>query len=113
MPIMSDGSLQYEVPSEYRELITKEFLEHFAHILRHSSQQVEPTTLAWNYCAGTFGWYNSMCATIKSMGQHKKEYDEILEYYDGLPWYDSDMFDSELISAALKAGIIADEAPQE
>lgn len=113
MPIMSDGTLQYELPDKYRKLLTKEFLERFYNALCSLFQYVESNTLAWNYCEGTFGWYDSLRNTIESVADNKEEYSEMLKYYDDLPWYDSDMFDSELTAAAVKAGIITDEALQE
>lgn len=103
MPITENG-FEYTIPDQYKEMITKSFLQTLKYELKiifpqsaHDLDNEEP----WIYLSSTGGWYD---AFIKATKLHKL--DRLAEYYDSLPWYDSDMFDSDVIDLALLYNVI-------
>ena len=92
--ITEDGNIKYDITEDIMNLISDEFLKEFRKQLfriheHYSLKTTEDDGLL--YSTGTSGWYASLgraCIETKNK--------ELLKYYKTLPWYDSDLFDSQL-----------------
>lgn len=93
MPITKDGKIEYTMPKEFKGMITydfcKQFLKELHLIFGISLQNFDYDSVS--LMEGTSGWNVSFSNVCK---QQKK--DELYKYYCFLPWYESDIFDSEL-----------------
>ena len=106
MPI-TDKGLEYDIPPEYKAMITKAFLQTLKYEVKvvFAKDDSDPRWYeeeTWIYLAGTGGWN---IAFHKATKLHKL--DALADYYDTLEWYDSDMFDSDIIDLALLHNVIA------
>lgn len=93
MPIVND-SIEYEIPDNIKELITDDFLKEFRNQLFRIHKEYSLDTFAeygipMNTSTG--GWYAAFGKAC--LITHKEQ---LLDYWDSLPWYDSDVFDGEL-----------------
>ena len=101
MPIVEDenGRLyyDYDMPDDIKRFITKEFADEF--IKQFALEFKMSKNRNWvkffrkesqYYCA-THGSYIALKKTSEILGCS-----ELLEYYETLEWYDSDMFNCEL-----------------
>lgn len=96
MPISTGSFAEYTIPDEIKSAIPPYFPIAFAGEL---CSIFGPTILAkdedgvygLSYASGTAGWAEAFNATCR-----KLSLTWLLDYYCGLAWYDSDLFDSEL-----------------
>lgn len=104
MPITEQLTIEYKMPVEIRNKFSKEamidfrekVIETFKQNDRNqgrepSSYEKETYSSWWIYMEGTGGFYESFKFVCE---QHNLL--DVLNYYHHLPWYDSDLFDSEL-----------------
>lgn len=54
-------------------------------------KNIDSETIMLNMITGTGGWHAALKMTCRKLGM-----DWLYIYYNDLPWYDSDMFDSEI-----------------
>lgn len=101
---MSDVQ-QYKIPQEFLELITPDFLKIFSANLVSLFGSHVIDTFWWFWLGGTGGWRKALLSAMHSHFPHDK-YDGLAAYYETLEWYDSDMFDSELVGLAVEFNII-------
>lgn len=103
MPITDKGTIEYQIPIEFKNKFTKEIMKDFRKLVIDTFKQndinqgrlpvdYENETYYswWLFMEGTGGFYESFEYIC-----NKYNLQEILEYYQTLPWYDSDLFDSE------------------
>lgn len=94
MPIVGEGNdvwVEYNMPEEIKVMVTKEFLTEFRNQIFRIEKGIGLNTFLedgmWNI-EGTSGWdtaFGIACLNTKN--------EKLLNYYDSLPWYDSDLFD--------------------
>lgn len=91
--ITEDGNIKYEIPEDIKKLISYGFLKEFRSQLFRidgcSLRTTEDEGLYYN--TGTSAWYASLGKACLNTNNK-----ELFKYYHSLPWYDSDLFDSEL-----------------
>ena len=84
---------KYQIPSDILTKFTGEFLDIFSDELLQvfwpEDKQLELDVLTW--ITGTVGWHEAF-----SKACEKLNITEVLEYYEGLEWYYSDIFDDEI-----------------
>lgn len=96
MPIVGSGDnvhIEYTIPEEIRSLITDKFLKEFLYQLIRISG-LSPYDFADDivYTEGTGAWYAAFGkACIETNNA------ELYNYWLSLEWYDSDIFDGELV----------------
>lgn len=106
MPITADGELdQYEIPEKYKALLTREFLVKFAESLLMFFPNAN-TSYMWFWLESTSGWVEAFTRTAKTYEPHDK-YQELLDYYSSLEWYDFDMFNDEVLDLAVEFGVVS------
>lgn len=106
MPITADGELdQYEIPEKYKALLTREFLLKFAESMLTFFPDAN-TSYMWFWLESTSGWVEAFTRTAKAHKPHDK-YQELLDYYLGLEWYDFDMFNDEVLDLAVMSGVVS------
>lgn len=102
MPLVGNGDdvrVEYEIPKEIAERIPDYFYFALAGELFGTAgyenglymftDRSEDTNGEYhNFDSGTSGWYVAFMMTCKKLDMLW-----LLEYYNGLPWYDSDIFD--------------------
>lgn len=102
MPIV-DLNIEYEIPADIKKLITDDFLKEFVvqltRIYGWSIDSFADDSIV--YVGGTGGWY---AAFGKACIETKNR--KLFDYYIKLEWYDSDIFDSEIIDILIKKKII-------
>lgn len=106
MPIANNGEIvQYDIPEEYRELITKEVLDQFAaNLLTFFPEADDPYTC---FCLeSTGGWVDAFEKAVRVQKPYDK-YQKLLDYYFGLEWYDFDMFNDEVLDLMIEFGILS------
>ena len=97
MPIVeSKGSVhfEYEIPESIKCIITEDFLEELRNQLFKICEYLGLDTPAEDFFmyTSTFGWetaFGKACLLTNNT--------ELLNYSETLPWYDSDMFNDELV----------------
>lgn len=109
MPIFEDEIVNYEIPKEYEEMLNEEVLKQFAANLLTFFPYAKDAG-SWFFLEGTCGWHDSLVKALRCNKPFDK-YGELVDYYEDLPWYNSDMFDDRVLDLAIKKGIIIDEAP--
>lgn len=107
MPVTENG-IEYTIPNYYKQMITKSFLQTLKYELKivFSKNLVIEDFLFnneedWINLSSTGGWGTAFRDAAKL---HKLE--DLVLYYNSLPWYDSDMFDSDIIDLALLYNVI-------
>ena len=93
MPIVNDN-IQYTIPDNIKELITDDFLKEFRNQLFRIHECYSLETFAEYGIpmnTSTAGWYAAFGKAC--LLTHKEQ---LLDYWNDLPWYDSDIFDGEL-----------------
>ena len=97
MPIIEEGNdvhVEYSIPEDIKKLITDDFLKEFRNQLfrihEHYSLEVfaEEGIPVNTSTSGWFAAFGKACLLT-----HKET---VLDYWRTLPWYDSDIFNSEL-----------------
>ena len=114
MPINDDLTITYNIPLNIKKKLTKEFLIDFKdkaittfkqndiRLGREPGAYEQDTYISWwMYMESTSGYVDSFLETC-----NKYKLYEIIEYYNELPWYDSDLFDSELGRMLVESGLI-------
>lgn len=94
----------YEVPEGIKNEFTKEVMAYFLEELIETFPYIghTPTMLDDIFnMEGTGGWYESFKKTCINYGL-----EDILHYYNGLEWYDSDMFDDQIGDLFLEYGLV-------
>lgn len=86
---MSSDIFAYKIPEEILAKIPDDFWKMFYDELTAVFGDVTVEALLW--LSGTFGWHGALTKTCKRLN-----ITEVSKYYNGLEWYDSDLFDSEL-----------------
>lgn len=106
MPIVEDKNgvhIEYTIPSNIKNLITDDFLNDFLYQLIRITG-ISPYDFSDDgieYLSGTCGWdaaFGKACIDT----DNKKLFD----YRNSLEWYDSDIFDSEIISILIEKKLI-------
>ena len=103
---MGDYQEHYEIPKEIKDQIPDFFyyafwgelvsifgpgvIEAESYYPNEDGKTYEPL-YGLTYCTSTGGWNEALWATCK-----KLDLMPVFEYYDKLPWYDSDRFDGEI-----------------
>ncbi|MEK4907458.1 hypothetical protein [Niallia sp. FSL M8-0099] len=114
MPINDDLTTIYEIPDEIKGNFTKEFIEDFRksaiEIFRQNDINLgrEPYDYEsysyydwWVYVEGSSGFYEAFQKVCK-----KYNLEFIVDYYDNLPWYDSDLFDDQFGNLLIEYGLV-------
>lgn len=98
MPIVESGDaiyIEYTIPSDIKILITDRFLKEFLYqIIRIAG--ISPYDFAdegIEYVTGTCSWYVAFGKACIDTDNKK-----LFDYRNSLEWYDSDIFDGELIN---------------
>ncbi len=102
MPITDDLQVQYYIPEKIKSKIPDYF--YYAMIGELVSifgvscvQKDEDGFYPVDYDGGTSGWYQAM-----RIACWKTDVPWLLEYWNGLEWYDSDLFDEEIGKEIIK-----------
>lgn len=93
---------EYTMPQEIKEKFTKEFISDFLNelVIIFDDKPINYIDEAFAF-TGTVGWDMAFMIACK-----KHELSEVVEYYHELEWYESDMFDDELVSLMMECGFI-------
>lgn len=95
-----DSLFEYRIPKALKKKINKNFIRQMMYEL-HMIFGLNLDTPYLEYSAltnsGTGGWYESFANTCR-----KTNNKELLEYYNSLPWYESDLFDDEVEQLFIK-----------
>lgn len=106
MPII-DGGIEYTIPDEIKNKITMEFLIEFRNqlfrICGYSLSDFAENSAPAN--TSTSGWHAAF--GVACLNTHN---DWLLDYWNSLEWYDSDIFDSELTDMLVKKHLILAES---
>lgn len=89
-----------------RKFITREFLADF---IKELTEGIDMERLPDGWIANvlsTFSFYHALKVCCLKHGI----FDEIYSYFDGLPWYISDLYDAQLVEMAIEYGIIPAKA---
>ena len=109
MPVINGEIVQYDIPEGYRELITEEVLAQFAtNLLTLFPQADNPYTCF--YLETTAGWVDAFTKAVRVQNPGDK-YQELLDYYFGLEWYDFDMFNDKVLDLMIGHGILSGFSP--
>ena len=89
----------------YLALVTKEFLESFRDNLVSTFGHRDVFDFndeeCWVEHGGTIGYVNAFTKTCTQF-----DLENLSDYYDALPWFESDAFDADISDLAVKFGII-------
>jgi len=108
MPIIGSGKnarFSYKIPNRIKALMSDQFLKDFKLEL-HKIFPISDDATYWSdysHVATTFGWnqaFNKACEKHGSNGVG------LQRYYNKLPWYDSDLFDDEMLLIMVKKRLI-------
>lgn len=112
MPINDDLTITYNIPKEYKEIITNELLLKFKNELHttFANRLIEnPTYYNWySYFTETCGFCEAFYYACRLL---QKE--DLLNYYEKLSCYDNDLFDDQLMLLMVEKGIIKLGEPEE
>jgi hypothetical protein len=93
MPLTNNGTIEYTMPENIRQLIDKDFCvqlrEELYKIFNLSLNDFVNETVL--YYGGTAGWNTAFALACINTNK-----DELYNYYKTLPYYDSDFFDGDL-----------------
>lgn len=97
-----NNAFEYTIPQEIKEKFTKEFIADFLNelVIIFDDKPINYIDETFAF-TGTVGWDMAFMIACKKHGSS-----EVIEYYHDLEWYESDMFDDELISLMLDYGLI-------
>lgn len=107
MPILGEGEdvyVEYTIPQEVKNLITREFLTEFRNQLFRIHEYWSLDTFAEEGIpmnTSTSGWHSAFgkaCILTKN--------NELYKYHRSLEWYDSDIFDGELAEMLITEKLI-------
>jgi hypothetical protein len=92
----------YTMPDEIKGLVSPEFLQ----FLKQELKAALPDFLFeneedWINLSSTGGWFKAFRAATQ-----RANLPELSRHYNSLPWYDSDLFEAEIIDMAIEQGII-------
>ena len=112
MPIVGEGNdvrIKYSILEEIKREIPDAFYVAFAGELFSvfgsvASEKDEDGFYGIDFLSGTTGWAAALRAACQKMRMQW-----LLDYYDTLEWYDSDMFDGEISDMVIKKSYEADE----
>lgn len=115
MPVVGNGQgvhIEYNIPDEIKSRIPQCFYSAFAGELCSVFgctvfEKDESGFYSLVYISGTAGWAEALKMTCK-----KLDMQWLLDYYDSLPWYDSDIFDGEIEDMIISECIETDEKPK-
>ena len=115
MPIVGNGQdvhIEYNIPDEIKSRIPQYFYSAFAGELCSVFgctvfEKNEPGFYSLVYISGTAGWSEALKMTCR-----KLDVEWLFDYYDSLPWYDSDMFGGEIEDMVISECIETDEKPK-
>ena len=84
---------KYTIPTDILVKLPSNFLDIFAdkliQVFWAEDKQLKLDVFPW--ITGTVGWYEAFTKACEDLNMT-----EVLEYYEGLEWYDSDIFDDEI-----------------
>ena len=94
---------EYKIPKEIKIKFTKDFMADFLINIIQVFNLNEPISYSDDiiYLASSRGWVDAFKNTCQ-----KHNIKDVLAYYDGLKWYDSDLFDDELGQLLVEYGLI-------
>lgn len=95
--------IEYTIPSDIKILITDDFLNEFLYQLIRIAG-ISPYDFAdegIEYVTGTCSWYAAFGKACIDTDNKK-----LFDYRNSLEWYDSDIFDSEIIGVLIKKEFI-------
>lgn len=107
MPIVGEGNdvhIEYTMPENIKDLITYDFLKEFRNQLFRIHEHYSLDTFADfgipmnTSTAGWFAAFGKACLLTNKEG--------LFDYWRGLPWYDSDIFDGELAEMLIDKKLI-------
>lgn len=107
MSIVKDGDgvcIEYKIPQDIKKLITDDFLKEFRNQLFRIHEYYSLETFAEYGIpmnTSTSGWFAALGKAC--LLTHREE---LFDYRRSLPWYDSDVFDSELAEMLIERGFI-------
>ncbi|KPV44087.1 hypothetical protein [Alicyclobacillus ferrooxydans] len=114
MPIRDDLTFEYEMPVEIKQCFTKEFMTDFREkaieVFKQNDirqgktpYEYEKSTYYswWIHMEGTSGFHDAFKEICE-----KYDLDHVVNYYKQLPWYDADLFDSELGDLLVRYGLV-------
>ncbi|WDL98867.1 hypothetical protein [Alicyclobacillus sp. ALC3] len=114
MPIRDDLTIEYEMPVEIKKCFTKEFMTDFREKVIEVFKQndirqgrppyeYEKSTYYswWMQMEGTSGFHDAFKETCRKYGLN-----QVVDYRKQLPWYDADLFDSELGDLLVRFGLV-------
>lgn len=99
--------IEYSIPEEIKNLITLEFLTEFRKQLYRMHEYYSLDLFADDGIPmnpSTSGWYAAFGKACLISGK-----EDLLKYWYSLPWYDSDIFDSELTEMLVSNNLILDD----
>ena len=95
----------------YLALATKEFLETFKENLISTFGHRDVFDFndeeCWVELGGTIGYVNAFTKTCTQF-----DLENLSDYYDALPWFESDAFDADVSDLAVKFGVIEPMEPE-
>lgn len=94
---------KYEMPDEINDRFTKDMLKDFVDKLVEVFKLEHMTHEDAAYAEGSVGWYSA----FKYMCDNN-DLNDVLDYYDSLPWYESDLFDDRLTGLLVKYDLLED-----
>ena len=101
IPITEKG-YEYTMPAEIKALVNREVLLNLKYELGRVFRDVSFETEAdYTQFGSTYGWNKALKIACGFAHQN-----ELYQYYRYLPWYDSDLFDSEITDLSVEAGVI-------
>ncbi|MDF2879603.1 MAG: hypothetical protein K0R54_160 [Clostridiaceae bacterium] len=121
MPLIRKGkndvSIEYKLPKRKKNLLTKEFLQTFKQELdavfnkKNDYEELDKRNY-WNtyqYMEGTCGFYKALKIACAKHNLTKAIYD----YACKMPYYDSDLFDDDIVLLMVEFGVIEEGTIEE
>lgn len=110
MPIvgkLNHPTIEYKIPNRIKNLFTDDFLTDFVCEVNKTFNinPVEVCNWDYYYITSTYEWCKSL---MKACDNHKYKHMGvgIKRYYKSLSWYDSDLFDGDLVDIIVSKGLI-------
>lgn len=110
MPIVGNGNnvhIEYEIPSNIKEIITYDFLKEFRNQMLRVHSYYGLNSFAeegMTTNTSTTGWYTAFWKACMLTGK-----EELINYNKSLPWYDSDIFEYEITKMLVDNHLILGE----
>lgn len=93
---------KYTIPNEIKEKMSYDFLKEFRNqLIDIFNLSLETYADSFYGIESTAGWANALKAACHSTGK-----DDIWNYWNELEWYDSDIFDGELVDILIENRLI-------